>query len=166
MPFDSNGLKPDIIVNPNAIPSRMTIGQLAECLVGKTAALKGMDADGTPFMHHDFESVEDMLEEMGFNRKGAEYLTNGMTGEIMEVQYFMGPTYYQRLKHLVGDKIHSRSYGLTTSLTRQPPEGRARDGGLRLGKHFAHVQCKNCASRRYSRQHVQITGKPCCLTIR
>ncbi len=109
MPFNKDGLKPDIIVNPHAIPSRMTIGQLAECLVGKTAALQGMDADGTPFEDHDFASVEDMLEKLGYDRKGKEYLVNGMTGEKMLVQYFFGPTYYQRLKHLVHDKIHCLS---------------------------------------------------------
>lgn len=106
MPFNKHGLKPDIIVNPCAIPSRMTIGQLAECLVGKTAILQGMDADGTPFEDPDFTTVEDMLEKLGYERKGKEYLYNGMTGEKMLVEYFFGPTYYQRLKHLVRDKIH------------------------------------------------------------
>jgi replicative DNA helicase Mcm len=106
MPFNKFGLKPDLIVNPCAIPSRMTIGQLAECLVGKAAALQGMDADATPFEDRDFTSVEDMLEKLGYERKGKEYLYNGMTGEKMLVQYFFGPTYYQRLKHLVADKIH------------------------------------------------------------
>jgi hypothetical protein len=106
MPFNHLGLKPDIIVNPHAIPTRMTIAQLAECLVGKAAALQGMDADGTPFEDYDFTSVEDMLEKFGYERKGKEYLYNGMTGEKMLVQYFFGPTYYQRLKHLVHDKIH------------------------------------------------------------
>lgn len=109
IPFNKDGLKPDIIVNPCAIPSRMTIGQLAECLVGKTAALQGMDADGTPFEDPDFESVEDMLEKLGYERKGKEFLVNGMTGEKMLVEYFFGPTYYQRLKHLVHDKIHCLS---------------------------------------------------------
>lgn len=106
MPFNNHGLKPDIIVNPHAIPSRMTVGQLAECLVGKTAALQGMDADGTQFEEYDFTSVEKMLKELGYDEKGHEYLTNGMTGEKMLVKYFFGPTYYQRLKHLVHDKIH------------------------------------------------------------
>jgi DNA-directed RNA polymerase II subunit RPB2 len=146
MPFNHLGLKPDIIVNPHAIPSRMTVGQLAECLVGKAAALNGTDADGTQFEDYDFTSVEDMLEKMGYDRKGHEYLTNGMTGEKMLVKYFFGPTYYQRLKHLVHDKIHSRARGLKASLTRQAPDGRARDGGLRLGKHFAHVWSKIHAS--------------------
>jgi DNA-directed RNA polymerase II subunit RPB2 len=134
MPYNKQGLKPDIIVNPNAIPSRMTCGQLVECLVGKAAALQGKDADGTPFEDYDFKSVEDALEKLGYERSGNEYLINGMTGEKMLVQYFFGPTYYQRLKHLVHDKIHSRARGPKTSLTHQAPEGRARDGGLRLGE--------------------------------
>lgn len=134
MPFNKYGVKPDIIVNPNAIPSRMTIGQLVECLVGKTAALQGMDADGTAFEEHDIESVKNKLKQLGYNENGYEYLYNGMTGEKMKVQIFFGPTFYQRLKHLVEDKIHSRSRGPKTSLTRQAPEGRSRDGGLRLGE--------------------------------
>ncbi len=163
MPFNKFGLKPDIIVNPNAIPSRMTIGQLAECLVGKAAALQGMDADATPFEDRDFSTVEDMLEKMGYERKGKEYLYNGMTGEKMLVQYFFGPTYYQRLKHLVQDKIHSRARGIKTALVRQAPEGRSREGGLRVGGHFAYVRGKTRASLRYGRQHNQITGNSCCL---
>lgn len=109
MPFNKYGLKPDIIVNPHAIPSRMTVGQLAECLVGKAASLNGMDADGTQFEDYDFSSVEEMLTKMGYDPKGNEYLYNGMTGEKMLVKYFFGPTYYQRLKHLVHDKIHCLS---------------------------------------------------------
>jgi DNA-directed RNA polymerase beta subunit/intein/homing endonuclease len=134
MPFNKHGVRPDIILNPNAVPSRMTIGQLLESLVGKVAALQGMDADGTAFEEHDIEFVKNKLEELGYERNGYEELYNGMTGEKMKVQIFMGPTFYQRLKHLVEDKIHSRSRGPKTSLTRQAPEGRARDGGLRLGE--------------------------------
>ena len=119
MPFTKEGMRPDIIVNPNAIPSRMTIGQLLECLVGKVSALQGMDADGTTFEEYDLESVKDKLEKLGYNRNGYEYLYNGMTGEKMKVAIYIGPTYYQRLKHLVEDKIHSRSRGPKTSLTRQ-----------------------------------------------
>jgi hypothetical protein len=109
MPFNKDGLIPDIIVNPHAIPSRMTTGQLAECLVGKAAALQSMDADATPFEDRDFTSVEDMLEKLGYERKGKEFLYNGMTGEKILVEYFFGPTFYQRLKHLVQDKIHCLS---------------------------------------------------------
>lgn len=109
MPFNMYGVKPDIILNPNAIPSRMTIGQLIECLVGKTAALQGMDADGTSFEEHDIASVRKKLKELGYEENGYEYLYNGMTGERMKVQIYFGPTFYQRLKHLVEDKIHCLS---------------------------------------------------------
>ena len=106
MPFNKWGVRPDIILNPNAIPSRMTIGQLFECLVGKAAVLQGMDADGTAFEEHDIEYAKDVLEKLGYERNGYEYLYNGMTGEKMLHQIFIGPTFYQRLKHLVEDKIH------------------------------------------------------------
>lgn len=105
-----------------------------ECLVGKTAALQGMDADGTSFEEHDIASVKKALKLLGYEENGYEYLYNGMTGEKMKVQIFFGPTFYQRLKHLVEDKIHSRARGPKTSLTRQAPEGRMREGGLRLGE--------------------------------
>lgn len=134
MPFNKFGVRPDIILNPNAIPSRMTIGHVVECFIGKLAVLDGTDADGTPFEEHDIESIKDRLEAHGYERNGKEYLYNGMTGEKMKVEIFIGPTFYQRLKHLVEDKIHSRARGPKTSLTRQAPEGRARDGGLRLGE--------------------------------
>lgn len=106
MPFTKNGLRPDIIMNPNAIPSRMTTGQLIECLVGKAASLLGYDADGTPFEDYDLSKVEKILESLGYEPDGKEELYNGMTGEKMQVKIFFGPTYYQRLKHLVIDKAH------------------------------------------------------------
>lgn len=134
MPFTKHGIRPDIIMNPNAIPSRMTIGQLWECLLGKTGALNGMIMDGTPFEDYDIEAIKDTLEQMGYNREGTEYLYNGMTGTKMKHMIFIGPTYYQRLKHMAIDKIHSRARGPMTALTRQPTDGRARDGGLRLGE--------------------------------
>jgi DNA-directed RNA polymerase II subunit RPB2 len=134
MPHTRNGIRPDIIVNPNAIPSRMTIGQLIESLLGKKCALKREEADGTPFEPRNIDKVREELKELGYDEDGREYLYNGMTGERMEVRIFIGPTFYQRLKHMVQDKIHSRSRGPTTTLTRQAPEGRSRDGGLRLGE--------------------------------
>lgn len=97
----------------------MTIGQLVECLVGKAAAVQGMDADGTAFEEHDLDSVKEKLKELGYNENGYEYLYNGMTGEQMKIALFIGPTFYQRLKHLVEDKIHSRARGPKTSLTRR-----------------------------------------------
>lgn len=134
MPFTKEGMYPDIIMNANAIPSRMTIGQLVEALVGKVAAVKGMLADGTPFNDIDVEQVKTELEKLGYEKNATEYLYNGMTGQRIKIPIFIGPTYYQRLKHLVSDKIHSRSRGPITMLTHQPPEGRSKDGGLRFGE--------------------------------
>lgn len=134
MPFTKHGLQPDIIMNPNAIPSRMTVGQLIECLVGKVSAIRGHETDGTPFNDIRVESIKDELEKLGFERNGREFLYNGMTGRKMNTEIFIGPTYYQRLKHMVSDKIHSRARGPVTLLTHQPLEGRSRDGGLRFGE--------------------------------
>lgn len=134
MPFTKNGITPDLIINPNGIPSRMTVGQLIECLVAKVSALRGHVTDGSPFQSIDLEKVKDVLESLGYNRNGYEYLYNGMTGRKLKSMIFIGPTYYQRLKHMVSDKIHARARGPRTILTRQPPEGRSRDGGLRFGE--------------------------------
>ncbi len=134
MPFTKDGITPDICLNPHAIPSRMTVAQLIETLVGKKVALDGTEADGTPFNEINVESIKDALEKYGYERNGFEYLYNGMTGEKLKVMICIGPTYYQRLKHQVEDKIHSRARGPRTLLTRQAPEGRSRDGGLRLGE--------------------------------
>jgi DNA-directed RNA polymerase II subunit RPB2 len=101
----------------------MTIGQLIECLVGKAAAIQGMDADGTAFEEHDIDYAKNTLKKFGYDENGYEELYNGMTGEKLKVKTYIGPTFYQRLKHLVEDKLHSRSRGPKTSLTRQAPEG-------------------------------------------
>lgn len=137
MPFSmSTGIIPDIIINPHAIPSRMTVGQLLECIFGKVACLDGEVKDSTPFDHtqDSINNIYNQLQKRGFHKYGNERLINGMTGKLMEHSIFMGPTYYQRLKHMVDDKIHSRSRGPVQLLTRQPVEGRSRDGGLRLGE--------------------------------
>ncbi len=134
MPFTAEGISPDIIVNPHAIPSRMTIGHLVECLMGKVAALQGMEGDATPFTDVTVENISNMLHELGYQRRGNEVCYNGHTGRQMGAMLFLGPTYYQRLKHTVDDKIHSRGRGPTQMLTRQPMEGRSRDGGLRFGE--------------------------------
>jgi DNA-directed RNA polymerase II subunit RPB2 len=134
MPFTKNGIIPDIILNPCAWPSRMSVGQIIEILVGKRGVLSGTEIDGTAFNKIDIESEKDELEKLGYNRQGYEYLYNGETGQKLKAMICIGPNYYQRLKHLVQDKIHSRSGGTVTILTRQPPEGRARGGGLRLGE--------------------------------
>lgn len=117
MPFTKNGLVPDIILNPNAFPSRMTVGQLIECIMGKAAVLEGMDADGTPFEKYNFDSIGEILKKHGYEADGTEYLYNGMTGEKMKTKIFIGPTYYQRLKHLVADKIHCLNSNNTQVLT-------------------------------------------------
>jgi DNA-directed RNA polymerase II subunit RPB2 len=106
MPFNKYGIRPDIILNPNAIPKRQTIGQLDECLLSKVCALDCYDGDGTSFEPYDFKKVEKRLEELGYDSKGYEELVNGMTGQKLNVNIFFGPTYYQRLKHMVLDKIH------------------------------------------------------------
>jgi DNA-directed RNA polymerase II subunit RPB2 len=137
MPFTDEGIVPDIILNPQALPSRMTLAQLIECVQGKRCAMMGEYADATPFTDASNDPVENIakgLSKCGFERYGYEQMYNGMTGEPLKAKIFIGPTYYQRLKHLVADKIHSRSLGNVTMLSRQPAEGRSRDGGLRLGE--------------------------------
>jgi DNA-directed RNA polymerase II subunit RPB2 len=140
MPFTREGITPDIIMNPHAIPSRMTIGQLIECVMGKACVSLGTYGDATPFTELSVEHVAEILEEHGMERYGNEVLYNSRTGEQIDVDIFIGPTYYQRLKHMTVDKIHSRSQnGPIVLLTRQPAEGRARDGGLRLGE--MEIEC-------------------------
>lgn len=137
MPFTKDGIIPDIIINPNAIPSRMTIAQLLECILGKAGIIEGTFNDSTPFSKNSVnivESICDRLEKVGFNRDGDEVMYNGFTGEKIKAKIFIGPTYYQRLKHLVSDKIHARADGDVQILTNQPLEGRSRGGGLRLGE--------------------------------
>lgn len=134
MPFTSDGIIPDIIVNPHAIPSRMTVGQLIECIYGKYCAMSGTYGDATVFSNPDPHVISDALESIGYQRHGEETMYHGQTGEMLKAKIFIGPTYYQRLKHMVGDKIHARSRGPLQILTRQPVEGRARDGGLRFGE--------------------------------
>jgi DNA-directed RNA polymerase II subunit RPB2 len=134
MPFTKEGLVPDIIINPHAIPSRMTIAQLLESLIGKTCCLDGTFADGTPFQDINMESFSSILEQHHLCKYGNETLYNGFHGKKIPCSIFMGPTFYQRLKHMVEDKIHARATGPKVMLTRQPAEGRARDGGLRIGE--------------------------------
>lgn len=136
MPFTKEGIRPDIIINPHALPSRMTIGQLVETLMGKACAMYGGFGDCTAFMNKGQKATSfgKMLTEVGFNSSGNQLLLNGETGEQMNAEIFMGPTYYMRLKHMVKDKINYRSKGPRTLLTRQPVQGRANDGGLRVGE--------------------------------
>ena len=147
MPFTSNGVKPDIIINPHAIPSRMTIGQLKETLLGKVLTQLGLFGDGTSFGNLDIDTISKKLLTLGFEAHGNELLYNGLTGEQVESSVFMGPVFYQRLKHMVNDKAHSRSTGPTVNLTRQPAEGRSRDGGLRFGEMERDAMVSHGASR-------------------
>ena len=147
MPFTREGLKPDIIINPHAIPSRMTIAQLKETLLGKVLLQLGLFGDGTSFGKFDIKDICKELQQVGFESNGNEVLYNGLTGEQLETSIFIGPAFYQRLKHMVADKVHSRSYGPTVSLTRQPAEGRSRSGGLRYGEMERDCMCSHGASR-------------------
>ena len=134
MPYTKDGVRPDIIINPHAIPSRMTIAQLIECILGKVCAVKGGYGDATPFMNTKVEDIANILPSYNLEASGNEILYNGFNGKQMDSKIFIGPTYYQRLKHMVEDKRHSRASGPMVLLTRQPAEGRARDGGLRFGE--------------------------------
>lgn len=125
---------PDIIMNPHAIPSRMTVGHLVEQLLSKVGALAGGEGDATPFTKVTVRDVADRLHKLGFQRYGNEQMYQGHTGRPLPAHVFIGPVYYQRLKHMVADKIHSRARGPLTQLVRQPQEGRAKEGGLRFGE--------------------------------
>ena len=134
MPFTSDGIIPDIIINPHAIPSRMTIAQLVECILGKVGCETGNIGNATAFDEVSVKNITSMLQNAGHEKNGNEILYNGITGEQIHTQIFMGPTFYQRLKHMSGDKIHSRSSGPIVTMTRQPAEGRSSHGGLRFGE--------------------------------
>ena len=130
MPFTENGIRPDLIVNPHAIPSRMTIGQLVETLMGKACSLYGGFGDCTAFMNKGpkTKTFGNMLQQVGYHSSGNQILYNGQSGEQMYSEIFIGPTYYMRLKHMVKDKINYRARGPRTVLTRQTVQGRANDG--------------------------------------
>lgn len=144
LPFNDAGISPDIIMNPHGFPSRMTVGKMIELISGKAGVLKGKIALGTAFDQYSRQSEDDyvstpdqmssILQEMGYSFSGKDYLTSGITGEPLEAYIFNGPVYYQKLKHMVLDKMHARARGPRAVLTRQPTEGRSRDGGLRLGE--------------------------------
>jgi DNA-directed RNA polymerase II subunit RPB2 len=136
MPFDANGLRPDMIINPHALPSRMTIGQIIESMFGKACTHYGAFGDCTAFQTKgsNHTTYGPMLVRAGFHSSGNQLLYNGMTGEQLESDIYIGPTYYMRLKHMVKDKINYRARGPNTMLTKQPVQGRANDGGLRIGE--------------------------------
>ena len=154
MPFTKDGLKPDLIINPHAIPSRMTIAHLKETLLGKVLVELGMFGDGTAFGNLDVYTIANELQKCGYESYGNEVLYDGQTGRQLETSIFIGPVFYQRLKHMVNDKEHSRSIGPVVNLTRQPAEGRSRDGGFRIGEMerdvmIAHGMSKFCRERMY-----------------
>jgi DNA-directed RNA polymerase beta subunit len=134
MPFTKQGITPDIILSTHAIPSRMTVSQLIEIMAGKTGALRGEPVDGSAYEGEDMDKLRDQLQELGFQGSGKETMYNGLTGEEMEADIMIGPGFYLKLSHMVGDKVHARARGPVTLLTKQPTEGRSQEGGLRLGE--------------------------------
>jgi DNA-directed RNA polymerase II subunit RPB2 len=154
MPYNKHGLRPDIIINPHAIPSRMTIGQLKETLLGKVLVHLGLFGDGTSFGDLNVKTIAQQLQNLGYESYGNDVLYDGLSGEQLDANIFIGPVFYQRLKHMVNDKQHSRSIGPMVNLTRQPAEGRSRDGGFRVGEMerdvmLAHGAARFCRERLY-----------------
>jgi DNA-directed RNA polymerase I subunit RPA2 len=168
MPFTESGITPDVIINPHAFPSRMTIGMLVESISGKSGALHGHFQDATPFTFHetgDKNSIDyfgEQLQAAGYNYYGSEPLYSGVSGCIFQADLFVGVVYYQRLRHMVSDKYQVRATGPKNELTRQPIKGRKKGGGIRLGEmerdsllshgaaYLLHDRLLNCSDRHVS----------------
>ena len=134
LPYTTNGISPDVLINPHAFPSRMTVGMMMESICGKAAALRGKRFDGSAFVGEKMNEVKEVMDAHGFEYSGKEIMYDGRTGKSFPVEVFIGVVYYQKLHHMVADKIHARARGQVQMLTKQPTEGRARGGGLRFGE--------------------------------
>ena len=134
LPYTADGISPDVLINPHAFPSRMTVGMMMESITGKAAAIRGRKVDASAFVGEKVDEVKSVMKDAGFKYSGKEIMYDGRTGKQFPVEVFIGVVYYQKLHHMVADKIHARARGQVQMLTKQPTEGRARGGGLRFGE--------------------------------